>query len=285
MAGGFHGASHYVQSSYFSDWVQTQTGSREKAFGEQAVDVPTTMAAVRVPETALMPRLLIRSRDRLSRGDADLADHGVPGYRTDSEDAELVARICAGSAGARAGAPSVSLSRGCVDGGIVKVERSSFVQGEADLDELCEAASASAAGMRDVAPALQPRPFDDVLDPPAWADPGYMPANPFDLFARAWWDAFRQAAAEFNMVLEDPAAYHLAYGWSPVPGRAMGVLRGRLGGDLSGPVRLAFHDTRVPESTRGAVLFPAAPGSPPTPPGGGFYAKTEQWCAVVDGIA
>ncbi len=87
------------------------------------------------------------------------------------------------------------------------------------------------------------------------------------------------------MVLEDPAAYHLAYGRSPVPGRAMGVLRGRLGGDLSGPVRLAFHDTRVPESTRGAVLFPAAPGSPPTPPGGGFYAKTEQWCAVVDGIA
>ena len=95
--------------------------------------------------------------------------------------------------------------------------------------------------------------------PPArWEDRESIPVTPFDMRTSPWWEAYRVAATDKDLALEEPEAYHRAFPANPVPGRAIAVLRGT--GADGGVFRLAFHTARQEMAERGAVLFASPPG-------------------------
>jgi hypothetical protein len=92
------------------------------------------------------------------------------------------------------------------------------------------------------------------------------------------------AAATFGLTREDPAALHRAFPRLPVPGRARGVLRGALPGGVEGRVTIHQHGSPGSAWIRTALLLPAAPDAPPTPPGGTLHAPTDMYVGVADGL-
>ncbi len=98
--------------------------------------------------------------------------------------------------------------------------------------------------------------------------------------AGAWAEDLRGYAAQHGLALEDPDAWHRAFGRLPLPGRAVAVMRNPYGGRVVFTTDVPISVTRA---LRGAVLSPAADGAADTPPGG--IRSEFGTVAVRDGVA
>ena len=163
--------------------------------------------------------------------------------------------------------------------GTVALVRNGFVREPAELDALVEAAGRIVAGAAgDLRPVGAAARRSTSRCPPArWEDRESIPVTPFDMRTSPWWEAYRVAATDRDLALEDPEAYHRAFPANPVPGRAIAVLRGT--GPDGQVFRLAFHTARQELAERGAVLFPAAGRRRLRGPGAAARRVLEMWFA------
>jgi hypothetical protein len=114
--------------------------------------------------------------------------------------------------------------------------------------------------------------------PDAWP-PGYDRPQDHEV------DVLARVSAELGMVQEDPVALHRAHPRCPVPGRALGVVRGVLPGSaIEGRVGFFVQGGQTGGSYRSAVLVPAADGSS-TPLGGVLDRASDLYVEVADGVA
>lgn len=287
------GTFHDIRSDGAWKWVGTwDNGPRNEPFARQAVWLPATRAAARVPQAALLPRLCLRRSDRLPpQGSRDLGGLGLRGFRltgeTDAVLDEVVATWLGGEAGAALRALPHPFVEVVVAGGHVALVRNGY----AAPDEAGALVAALAALARDLrtacAPLAVPAPVGSTLPPPVWADADRAAPGRLDVLSGAWWSAYRELAAERGLTLEDPDAFHRAFPDQPVPGRAQGVLRGRVDG-LPGDVRLAwFADGEAPVDgwVRAALLLPAPPAGAATRRGGTLVEETGMWGEVAGDLA
>lgn len=218
---------------------------------EQAIGVPCTVAAVNVPEAAML--------DRLPQGIGAPAPSG--------------------------GADRPPLWEARLSYGTVAVVRNGWPADARDLDALARAASELAETLRarclaEIAASGAGAAGAGAVDwpPSGISRSGAFPPSP-------WLEALHGAAAELSMTLEDPAAFHAANPSLPVPGRPFAVLRGTLPG-TSVPARVAFHQERSLSENQGrtALLLEAAPGTPETAPWGVRNAAPGLAYGVRDGV-
>ena len=246
----------FFQPSYWK-------GPDNEPFAGNAIWIPTTRVMARVPEAALVPRTMAVQSDRLTPiGRYDLDRHGLHGfglqYGEDPEDEALLDRLFGGPPGRFLAAASSAYVDLDLDGGVVAVRCNGFLRQEAALDQLAARFSEVVAGVREAcAPYLDPTPFEEPLPEPPWVDREHPPAGELDLRSSPWWESWRQTAAQLEMPLEDPKAYHRAYPSNPVPSVAVAVMRGT-GADQR-TYRLAFHRARGPHDVRPAAVFTASP--------------------------
>ncbi len=294
MNGAFHGARFTARGPSWKGlllpFLDTERKVPNEPFAPSAIWVPTTKVVVRVPEAALLRRMVVRRADRFPpAGNPKLEAEGLPGFRLaggGDVDPQLRAAIFGGPAGrVLAGLTHAYVSLVICDG-VVALQRNGFARGDAELDALAQAACAIADGVCEACrPLHRPQPFSAHLAPPPPARLRPDPDDPFPRPLPDLADAFARAASELAMTQEDPAAYHRAYPSLPVPGVAQGVLRGRIpGASVDG--RLAWHVQSgfARGSLRGAVLVPARAGAA-TQPGGVLHEETDLYAEVADGIA
>jgi hypothetical protein len=166
-----------------------------------------------------------------------------------------------------------------VDRGMLRVRRNGFVIDDAELDTFARAACGAAGALAAAClPSTAPAPFAEALPDAAWAAADVASMDS-DLLG-GWSADLRDYAARHRCVVEDAATWHRAFPRSPIPGKAVAVLRHPSG------ARILFT-TDVPvrrlRAVRGAVAFPAA-GAPDTPPGGLRDEASQTVCFAADGV-
>ena len=264
--------------------------------------VPSTVVAMLVPEVALAPRFAIATASRMPDTFPLLADVGLPGYRLrgDTLDASererlvggTVARVLESIAG-----PYVRLE---VVHGQLSLTVNGFLTEPAALERIVAVAGRIADGLATASHEARPAsPFAVGLPtpPPVVAPPkrrglrlgpitisrGGSMAAPEGTDPDGWGAGFARAADEFGLTREDPDALHRAFPRLGVPGRARGVLRGRLPGGLDG--RLTVHQhTPGAHDVRTAVLVAAPDEVPATPVGGLDHEATGLRICINDGV-
>ena len=210
------------------------------------VGVPSTVAAVLVPEVAL-ERFTVDSR-------------GKPKFdKRRAPDPRLLERfLLETTREALRHLDSRPYAKVEVRYGTLIVRVNGYLRDPAELDGLAQIACTLARELR-AAGALvaDPRPFDRPLPPPG----EHLPAP--------WGDPLDAYACKHGLALEDPVSYHRAFPALAVPGRAFAVLRGELADGVIG--RVAWHTEKsiaTNNDGRNAVLLPAPPGAEPTPRAG-----------------
>jgi hypothetical protein len=252
-------------------------------FAARAFWLPTTTVAIRVPEAALLPVVCIRSSERLPPlGNPALDDVGLPGFRmAGSQWVDDRMRAAIGRAAGPLAALGAAYARLRLDRGVVAVTRNGFVD-PAALDQMVAIALAVAEGVAHVAhPMTAPAPFSTPLpmpQPETWP-PGYDRPQDHEV------DVLGRVSAELAMVQEDPVAFHRAHPSCPVPGRALGVVRGVLPGTaIEGRVGFFVQGGHTSGTYRSAVMVPAATGGT-TPLGGALDRPSDLYVEVADGVA
>jgi len=224
-----------------------------------------------------------------SGGRYELDQHGLPGfalnYGEEPENAEFLGRLFGGDAGRVLAGLDYPFAQLTVRDGTIALVRNGFVRDAAALDTLVEATDRIVAAVREICDGwAQPRPFDEPLPPARWVDREAIPVTAFDMRTSPWWESYRVAAQNRDLVLEDPEAYHRAFPANPVPGRAIAVMRGA--GQDGRPFRLAFHTARQELTERGAALFAAdGGGDTAEPQEPRLDPATEMWFARAGGVA
>ena len=252
-------------------------------FATWAAWVPTTRVVLRVPEIALLPRIVVRPSDRMAAlGNPKLDDVGLGGFRmAESRWIGEDLRRAAGAAARPLGSLPVPFAALTIDHGLVSVHRNGFA-GNDEIDPLVGVASAIAEGLvAMVAPLLAPQPFEQPLPPPDLATwpPGFWQPQPHEA------DAFGRAAAELGLQPEDAVALHRTFPRLPAPGTAMGAARGVLpGSSAAGRVAFFGQGGRTSGTYRTVTMVPARPGAA-TPIGGQVHQPTDTYAEVVDGVA
>lgn len=252
-------------------------------FASIAAWTPTTTVALHVPEAAMLKPLVVRPAERMAAiGSPKLEEYGLAGFRIDRPDdqpPEVLAGIFGGEAGRVLGqidAPFVEIRMHHAQ---LTVKRNGFVEDHAELDTFIDQAVKIADGIAAVCrPDPTARPFDTALPPPPEETGRFAGLD-------RWDETLDAAATKFDLVREDPAAYHAAFPRLEIPGTARGVLRGSLpGGGTHG--RLAFHQQggRREGWLKAAALFTAPDGAEPTPPGGVLHESTAMYVSVADGV-
>lgn len=97
--------------------------------------------------------------------------------------------------------------------------------------------------------------------------------------------ALSKVAEEISMTPESPVLFHRTQPHCPVPGRAIGILRGPVSG-ASTTGRLGFFVLRghTGGSYRVAMMLPSLPGAE-TPLGGVLDRDSDHYVEVTDGVA
>jgi hypothetical protein len=274
MPGAFHGARYTGRRSsllgLLVPFVDLNKKVPDAPFAASAAWVPTTRVALRVPEAALLPRLVARSAERFPMaGNPTLAEEGLSGLRLaggNHVDPALRRAVFAGAPARALGGLDAAYVAVTICDGLVTVQRNGFVDDAGRLDALVDAAMA-------VATAAAAAGRDCSTLPPH--------VGP----TRDQADAFSRAAVELGLDDEDPVALHHAVPQLPVPGVAVGCLHGRASG-WSSPGRLAWFTRRgaAPGALRGAAVFPARPGAR-TPLGGTPVEGTDLIAEVCGDVA
>ncbi len=291
IGGPFFAVSYKRKQSLLSFLNIGDRGPKEGPFAKSAAYVPITKAVIRLPEAALSPRMRVLRDDRLpASATVKLEQYGVPGYLLDWSELwpdDVVADLFGGAVGAVLAEleyPYVELQ---IHEATVALACNGYLRDDAALDRFVDRASRLAQGVRDVARAWhRPRPFDDALPPPPWGEPR-NPESEIEIYAQQLRPEFERVAGELGLAPEDPVEYHRAFPRVPVPGTALGVMRGTIPG-TSAVGRLAGHSGGAFGTLTGAVLLPARPGAPPTQRGGTTVVLddgTHMLGEVVDGVA
>ena len=194
------------------------------------VGVPSTVAAVLVPEVAL-ETFTMDTRDRsLSQTAREALRHlkSRPYAKVEVKYGTLVVRV------------------------------NGYLRDEAELDGLAQVTCALARELRAAGELVAgPRPFDRRLPPPD------------EHLSAPWGEPLDAYASQHGLAPEDPAAYHRAFPALAVPGRAFAVLRGELAAGVTGRVAWHTEKSIATNNDgRNAVLLPAPPGAEPTPRAG-----------------
>ena len=234
------------------------------------VGVPSTVAAVLVPEAATVTDFTIDNRPKPAI---------VPHHREDLDGWTLLARDPPEPAvltrflseptreamrvlGER---PYAKLE---VLYGTLVVRVSGYLSDDAELDTLARTTCLLAAELRAAGELVADRkPFGEPLPAADWPESGVSASGRFP--PDPWLEPLHAYAREHRLTLEEPAAYHHAFPSLAVPGRAFAVMRGALAEGMQG--RVAWHAEKsivTNNDGRNAVLMPAAPGAEPTPRAG-----------------
>lgn len=262
-------------------FVKRKPGPRE-AFSDDAIWVPVTNVCLRVPEATWLPVITVRSADRLPLSHPNLKDCGLPGFRMrESEYVDESLRFAVAQAVSPLAILGAAEAGVRIFHGVVSVHRNGFVDGD-DLDLLVGVAAQIAEGVATVASGwLTPQAFEIPLPPP---DPTTWPGG-ITWPERHEVDVLNRVAVELGMTLEDPIAFHRTQPHCPVPGWALGVVRGALPG-TSIWARMGFfvQARHTAGSYRSALMVRAAPGAA-TPLGGIHDQESDLYLEVADGIA
>jgi hypothetical protein len=284
MPGPYHSLRvHGKGRGLLDHLVSIQKKRPNEPFAAESIWLPTTAVGVRIPEAVVLRPVTIRSSNRFPLGgNPSLDDAGLAGFRIAGDQRPDDERQAVGTAAqplASVGAPYVTLR---LDRGVLGLRRNGFVEDDAELDALVGVAGEIADRLADLArPQLTPQPFATPLPPP---DPSTWPAGiaapqPFET------EVFARAAAELGMAEEDPIAFHRAHPACPVPGRALGLVRGNLPGTaVEGRVGFFDQGAHTGGTYRSAVMVPARSGAT-TPLGGTLHPASDLYLEVADGIA
>ena len=265
---------------------------------EQAIGIPTTVAATQVTEAATVPDF--RCANRFYRGNflpgkgpRRLDEHGVPGMELEAiggiePEPAFLQRALAGPFGQvlrhYSGRPYVRVK---VAHGRVSICVDGYWHDPAELDALAAAVAAAADG---IAGAVQPgptRPFAEPLRPIDWSS---LSTNPLERPPHTppppWLKRLNDLAILYGATPEDAVDYHVAFPRLPAPGAAFAVLR-FTPPHGSGVARMAWHNEQTIQrynTGRNVVSLAAAPGVADTPPGGVERTDLGLRYAVSDGI-
>ena len=294
--GEFYG-THYTAKGPKGFWNKvlpfeiTDSTPPDEPFAASALWVPVTAAVVRVPQAALLPRVLVRHKDRLPFGNPTLDEFGVAGFRT--EGPEIPPELRAAMFGGKVGETLRTFPHPYVEvrlsHGAVALRRNGYVMDDDRLDDVARAAGAIAAGLAEAAaPLHRPQAFADELPAPGDGPPADVPW--YEWPSSEWREAFTRLTRELGLTQEDPVALHRAFPTLAVPGIAQGVLRGALPGwdGVEGRLVYTAHGRGTSGQMRGAVVFAAPPSLPSPPafvPGGTLVTETDMYVEVVDGLA
>ncbi|MCB1006680.1 MAG: hypothetical protein KDB35_21035 [Acidimicrobiales bacterium] len=291
FGGAFYGA-RYSAKGPKGFWnkvlpFQISADEPEGPFAGSAAYVPVTAVLLRVPEAALLPRLVIRRSDRMSGvGNTDLGPLGLGGYRlagTVAPPALVQAVLAAGAGQVLASLPYPFVEARYAYGSLA-LRCNGYLVDESALDALVSQACGIAAALRSAAaPLLAPRPFQVALEPDVGGPPEWAPWYP--VTNHLWTNGFRDLAARHDLVMEQPADLHRANPRLPVAGVAHGVLRGNLPGTQV-PGRLVFTGQGgvTVSQVRAGVAMAAPPDAAPTPVGGVMDPATDMKAEIADGV-
>jgi hypothetical protein len=259
---------------------------KNEAFAADAAWAPSTAVVLRVPETALLPRVVIRRSQNLGLVDnPDLSDDGAPGFRMVGSrfvDDDLRSRLVRGVVAETLTVLTSAFVELELDRGALALRVNGFVSDDGELDCLTAAAAQVADAWTEAArPAWSGADLGSPLPAP---DPSSYPPG-FPTPTEEWRDAYGRVATELSLTPEDPAALHRAAPRLPVPGTVDAVLRGPIGGGATiGRLLWTSQGGRTSGSVRGAVWFPARAGAA-TSVGGVLHPPTDMYAEVVDGSA
>jgi hypothetical protein len=259
-------------------------------FPDNAAWLPSTRIAIRLPETSQLPTVRVVPGTRVGAlGNPNLGKYGADGFRLVGRTAtnEWMERFVGGRVASLLTSVERPFAELRLDHAVLSLAVNGFVVDTAELDRLLATAGELAHAARELASAdHRPAPFAERLPPPAWADPGYVRTGPSGRWRLAWDDAFRRAAGELGMLLEDPETFHHAFPAQPAPGVARGVVRGVVPGTTTlGRLAWFAEGGRNHGALRGAVLLPAVPDAPATERGGTPIPETAMSAEVRDDVA
>lgn len=260
----------------------------DEPFQAQSIWLPTTSVALMLPEAALVPALVVTSKDQSVLMQKTFVDGFTLG-RTDAMTDQFV--------GALANAWGPTLSRiGAVHAivtvryGQLGLRVDGFRDDPAELDhlracagDLADALAARCHSLHESSPVPFETPladFDAATHPAGY----HSYAGRFDDSAL---QALRAFASERGMRVEDPVALHRRFPRLPIPGTSLGLLAGPLPG-TSTFGRVTFNsqgDRRNASYVRRGVMVEAAPDAQSTPLGGVRVDAADCWVAVQDGVA
>lgn len=108
------------------------------------------------------------------------------------------------------------------------VTRQDFVTDPAELDAFCRMACGLADGIAALDPAGPIPPFDAPLPEPEWLEfvASRLDERHIEISSDAWREPMTAWALERGWRVEDPWAFHRAFGALPLPGRSFGVAAG-----------------------------------------------------------
>jgi hypothetical protein len=238
------------------------------------VGVPCTVAAVLVPEAALLdftidnrpkPAIVPHHREKLAGRGLDgwtlLARH-APDPRVLDRLLSPPTREAMRTLGSR---PYAKLE---VRYGTLVIRVNGYLSEDPELDALSELACCIAAELRAAGELLADRcPFVAPLPAVDWPESGVSASGRFP--PDPWLAPLHAYAREHRMTLEDPIAYHRAFPSLAVPGQAFAVMRGTLADGVEG--RVAWHTEKsivTNNDGRNGVLLPAPAGAQATPRAG-----------------
>ncbi len=259
-------------------------------FDGNRIFAPTTTAAVRAPEAALLPGFIIRNGSRMGKiNSPKLAEFGLPHLRMAGSqfiDDEMLARL------ATAVAPTLAtfdepLVEAKYAYGAVVVTVNGYRDDPEFLDRMMAGVAAMADALGALAASLYP-PIEPLDFAGSWGpvDPASHPPGSW-IHGDEWTQAYSRAAGERRMVEEDPIAFMRHIPHCPVPGIADGVLKGELATE-EGPVRvrLSWHVQGgiTSGSVRPAACFVAPPNAPEGPFGGVHDPHSDMYLEVRDGL-
>lgn len=284
------GGSYYGRRSNAKPGLRSLIGFKKEPknepFAAQAMWLPTTGVKVLVPEAALLPRLMFKSKAHTPEKAL------VPwapsfGMATNQWVTPELHDAAAQAVGPTLESLGTTFTRLELKNGALGLRVDGYRDDPADLDRLVAATTAMADALAALAePWWSPAPFSEPLG--AFNvdshPPGYRTFQT-DVYQTAF-EEQQQSAASLGFAIEDPAALHAHLPHLRLPGSSMGILAGTLpSGELA---RLTWQTQSHPGSTaylRRAAVVAAKPDAPPTPIGGTLIEATDMYVVVADGLA
>jgi hypothetical protein len=286
------GGTYYGRRSNAKPGLRNLIGLKKEPpnepFAAQAMWLPATGVKLLVPEAAVLPRLMLKTKEHMPWSERSL-EPWAPSFGMAANQwvsAELRDAV------ARAVGPvledlGTAFARLELKNGALGLRVDGYRADDTDLDRLIAATATMADALAELArPGWAPAPFDQPLGgfDVDTLPPGYRTFQT-DVYQTAF-EELQQAATSMNLANEDPVALHRTQPHLRLPGTSMGVLAGTLPGGGFG--RFTWQTQSHPGSSaylRPAAVVAAEPDAPRTPIGGTLVKSTDMYVVVADGLA